>query len=799
MRLRVDRWHGLVLLSVCAVVLALFPRVVLLGQVFFERDVLIVWIPQTEAFVQAVAKRSWPVWDPTLSFGQPLLANPNTQVFYPFTWLSLVISPELQYALYAIAHVCLAALGAYRLASKLGASRAGALTAGCLYAASGPFLSLVSVWHHLAGAAWLPWVMLAAENALAVGTASATALWASAMAVQVFAGSPDLCVYTQLVLVVQLSRRLVSGAGLGRKRLLAVSAGAYVLAGGLTAAQWLPTLAVALHSARMALSSAVRGMWSLHPAALVQTLFPLSFEGIPQYASGTGSVGRLFELWSPFMASAHLGLAALALVALALAGPRWGHRGFLLGIGTAALMLALGHHTPLHDLLARALPPVGLLRYPSKALVIVALSWSLLAARGLDVFRDGPRLRSATAVLALAVALGWTAILLPLTGLALAPLRIGSDGPLWTEVFAANRMPLLLSTALATAALALVRLSVTARSRAGWAAALGTLAVLDLAVVTRAVNTTAERRFVAFRPPILDVVRPVPGREPTPRVYVWDYVLRVAGRGHDRTGMIGTFLDVPTNWPRPLSFSLAMVSYLYPPSFGRWGLAGSYDRDLLGLYSRPLAAMALALREVEDTPGYLRLLQIGGVEYVLALHEEGQYGLAPLAPVRGLYRKPIRVFRVPDPLPRTYAVGCARSAPSDAVLPLLLHPAFDPRREIVLTGLAGAECEAVFHATSRIVDFRPDRVGIEAELSAPGWVVLLETYEAGWTALVDGVATPVRPANAVFRAVRAPAGRHRIELVYRPRPLLWGLVTTGVFLVAGAAAVSWGRSRSRPT
>ena len=35
-----------------------------------------------------------------------------------------------------------------------------------IWMASGPFLSLASTWHHMAGAAWIPWVVLAADMAL---------------------------------------------------------------------------------------------------------------------------------------------------------------------------------------------------------------------------------------------------------------------------------------------------------------------------------------------------------------------------------------------------------------------------------------------------------------------------------------------------------------------------------------------------------------------------------------------------------------------------------------------------------
>jgi hypothetical protein len=39
----------------------------------------------------SIAAGSWPVWNPYVSSGQPLLGYPNSQVFYPPTWLNLVM------------------------------------------------------------------------------------------------------------------------------------------------------------------------------------------------------------------------------------------------------------------------------------------------------------------------------------------------------------------------------------------------------------------------------------------------------------------------------------------------------------------------------------------------------------------------------------------------------------------------------------------------------------------------------------------------------------------------------------
>ena len=68
--------------AVCGLlaIVAFLLREALAGGVLFRRDVHLVWHPQVEAFVRALASGAWPVWDPGPMFGQPLLADPSAMV-----------------------------------------------------------------------------------------------------------------------------------------------------------------------------------------------------------------------------------------------------------------------------------------------------------------------------------------------------------------------------------------------------------------------------------------------------------------------------------------------------------------------------------------------------------------------------------------------------------------------------------------------------------------------------------------------------------------------------------------------
>jgi hypothetical protein len=82
-----------------------------------------------------------------------------------------------------------------------------------------------------------------------------------------------------------------------------------------------------------------------------------------------------------------------------------------------------------------------------------------------------------------------------------------------------------------------------------------------------------------------------------------------------------------------------------------------------------------------------------------------------------------------------------------------------------------------------VVSRSPGYVVIDVDLACPGLVVVGDAFYPGWRARVDGRRTPVQEVTAV-RAVRAEAGRHRIEFLYRPASVYWGYSLAAVALIA---------------
>lgn len=766
--------------GLAALTLILFRPAVFGGQVLFIRDIGMVWYAQIESFVRCIASGSWPLWDVYRGFGQPLLADPSAQVLYPLTWLNLFIRPWHYYTLFAVSHLIVSSFGTYLLARRWGCSRGAAFLAGALWSLSGPLLSLVSLWHHFAGAAWIPWGFLVAEIALSSGKVCHAVGWGILSAVQVLAGSADMVAITGLsVLAYALthharwrSPRAEANGRLARSALVAT-----LVALGLSAALWLPALALARGSQRWHLPRAEQTTWSLHPAGLLGLVCLVPWHDLPPLLDDAAS---LRDLQLPFLSSLYLGGPAAALVAAALisGAPR---TGFLACLALGSLLLALGRYTHAYSAATALLPALEMLRFPVKWVILAALSWSLLGGIGYDVWRAPGKHRDLRWILGVVAPLAL-----------LSALLVGASvwvGRRQTMVSLASVLLAGAGMMAATALLALAR-CLWGRPARALALTLAVFVVGELAIRHQDLQHFAPAALFTHRPEVLEALDSSAGS----RLYVYDYsVAAYGGQNQGRSGWGYELARAPRGFSRPAAQSLGIQMYLNPPTAGRWGLYGSYDVDLLGLSPEPLARLAKFLRRAEGRPAHLRLLRMGSVRYVVALHRERWWDdLVPVATLPGLFRQPIQVLEVPDPLPRAYLVAGARIADGDAALAVLDDPSFDPAREVILPSGRPQTPTASLGAGSRIIRLDPDRVQVETDARQAGYLVLADAYERGWRVSVDGREAVLLRANVGFRAVAVAAGRHDINFVYRPTEVRQGLLVS-----AGTAAAVIGFALAR--
>jgi hypothetical protein len=87
-----------------------------------------------------------------------------------------------------------------------------------------------------------------------------------------------------------------------------------------------------------------------------------------------------------------------------------------------------------------------------------------------------------------------------------------------------------------------------------------------------------------------------------------------------------------------------------------------------------------------------------------------------------------------------------------------------------------------------VVSYTPNNVTLRIEALGDTWLNSSEVWYPGWEARVDGVRVPVRRYRDVFRSIPVPEGTHTVEYHYMPRMFILGAVVSIVSLLLLATA-----------
>jgi hypothetical protein len=765
------------LAGIAAVVAVLFAEPLLRGEVFYYRDIHLQWVGQAEAFVRSVAEGSWPLWNRRWSF-RPAAPRESEQPAGVPAHLAEPLDAALALLL-AVRGGALPprGLGFFLAARRLGVSGRAALLGAACWVASGPFVSLVNLWNHLSGAAWIPWAAWAADAALVSPSALRILSWGAVVAAPVLCGSPESAVMGAAATLIVLARR-AGEVPVRRQAVSAVLALAFGIA--VSAAQWVPSVELASRSMRSQFASQA-AFWSIPPAGLFQLFLPAWLDPLPLQDDLRAA---LFDRREPFLHSVYLGATTVLFVSAA-AYVRTPVVGATAGVAVASLLVALGRHAAPYRWLTELVPAAQSIRFPAKGLILFAFAWALLVAFGFDALRARrpSRIRVPELLLALCAAALMAAAALAWRGADTWGTLV-VDPSYTRRGVVASLTPLILPLGRAALLATILLIVAVRRTPASPArlALMGLVAVADLLAAHRGRTPTTPSELYSLRPPGLRYLAGDAGR----RVYSYDYFNRPSALAH--LGHRGYLLKmIREDWQVPWADAFALRMSLYPSVLGYWGVEGAYQVDSLGLYSPEMNWLTHYIRVQEDQPVHLRLLQMGAVHRVVSLHP--QPDLQEVAVLDTAMLEPVRIYAVPAPVPRAYAVDGVRVADGDAAVRMTGDPAFDLQREVILPAGPARPSDPAFHAEVRLTALQPDRTIVEATLSGPGHLVLVDTFDPGWHASVDGKPAALLRANVAFQAVPVPAGSHRVELAYRPRSVIWGAVITMLALMAALALV----------
>lgn len=363
------RRHRFALALLAVLVAILFGPPLVQRQVFNFRDHADYFQPLRYYTAIHIRSSLLPYWNPYSASGEPWLANPQTGVFYPPTWLFVALPFDTAYMLYLAVHLLILGWGAYLLFSRAVSSGA-ALAGAAMVTFCGPVMSLVDVSNNLASFAWVPLVLWCAVSRASPRVAGLV------LAMTFLGGEPFFAAVAALLYMIVV-------------RDLRLTIRSAVTAFGLSAIQLLPFLEMLRGSDRAARLSANQIFReSMSVADWVRVAVP------PRFSSGALDP----SLSQHFIAVIYVGIPA---VILAVCGLRkrpevraW------LALLAFAVIVAAGNRVPVAgEVFARL--PLTLFRYPSRVVPFGALAIAALAAIGWDRIR--PRRRWADLLLVLII------------------------------------------------------------------------------------------------------------------------------------------------------------------------------------------------------------------------------------------------------------------------------------------------------------------------------------------------------------------------------------------------------------
>ncbi len=339
-------------------------------------DDILYYLPTRSLFGEMVARGQLPWWQDWTGLGRPFLADPQTAVFYPTTWLFGMLPPLPAYAISLWAHYSLAAWGAYRLLRAQPMGRLAAWFGALVFGFGGFMLAHRAHFAMQHAAAWLPWVVWRLSRWRDAGGSQRLTGAAFIAALQCFAGHVQIAALTALGSLVLILAAKPREHVVGFWRWTSV----WLLAGWMFAVQWIPTAAYVRECTRAqrGYMAFVENSW--YPQSAIGFVLPMLYgQRTPNlFASAYWGPSHQVEQFS------YLGILPLVLAAFALRGWRfdWRRRPWVILCGFAVL-LALGLFGPICPLLYW-IPGASLFRVPARALLLLQLAVAVLSAHTLN-------------------------------------------------------------------------------------------------------------------------------------------------------------------------------------------------------------------------------------------------------------------------------------------------------------------------------------------------------------------------------------------------------------------------------
>ncbi len=783
------------------------------GKDFCAGDTTYYFEPQCRFIGESLRAGHFPLWNNLSDCGVSMLANPQPSIFFFPNYIFALLPFSAAMALVLLTHQLLAGASVFLLVRRWNLGEFAAWISGLSFAFCGYIFSIQSQYSIVTTCAWGPlffWTICRIRDASSVR--AVFDLFLGSFACYMVLSSGRFEIYVPIFLSVAIYMLLQLNSAKGNfdfaKRRFAWQTLSILLGLGLSTAFLLAQFEWLRLSPRAeGLSADEVFRWSANWYDLLCIVCAQPLGDLTQLESPFLKLVSSYANHRAYLQSALIGPVILTLSFWGLLDRTWKSRYLLIVALSIFLLLALGKNTPFAPLALQLLPSLSLMRYPVKMLFFVDIALILLAARGIFLLSAGG-LAKKTIFVTQAL---WAGLLL----FGFYALQVRVFFPEADSSIATAAQQLIANSVIQASGTALVFCFLCLLLEYGKIAKplffILTGVTVSASLLYPAINyvrATAPPGFFAKPRYCLELLKKIDPKPATARV-LRSYSDAMSSKHYLERLTAGgiTPTQAVIQYNRQTLFPNTNMDCDLKSSFG-------YDMAITGLHSKlamgsmassRLSRQAEISSKYHDVPLY-RFCRITATKYLTAqiatLNVEGDpKSYLPILdpelfePVLRDDNMNLLLYRIRENSKRVYLTTSVQNEEADFLSELSSSQELnlDPLSTVRLReakNLSDSNSPTTLNSNGDRANIsldEPEHVSIDTISKSDSYLVLQDSYYPGWKAYIDGKSSEIYQANLINRAVKLPAGAHKVDFYFRPDCLYAGALAVGIVLASYTA------------
>lgn len=729
---------------------------------FIGSDSIRMQLPWKVLAFDQIKRGEAPLWNPYNFSGNPLLANYQSGILYPFNFLYLILHPLMAWSALTVLQVFLAMVFMFFLLRKFKVSWPASILGSLAFVSSSFFIMWIEI--DVIGHAylWLPLIIYFIELILIEGKRYFFPAISLAIALSIFAGYPQTAILVIFYTVLYFLFRTWSLSKNGKQTIYLFLFLGLGLA--LAAVQLLPTLELYPQAPLSQSFARWTFEYFLIPYRQLVSFFAPDFFGNP---ATNNFWGKDYGDLTP-----SLGVIPLffALIPIFL---KRKDRLFKFLYLTSFLFLLLAVKSPLSFIVKLVRLPILSSSNPARILSLLFFNLSVLAAFGFDHFSN--RLSKAAKDRGIKIlAIVFFIVFLSLWTFAIFGSKIFISDTSLVNNLSVTKRNLVLPTAGLTIVLAIFfgqpyfKKAINKYFPSVAVLVILGFVFLNLFYRLNKYNPFSPEKFYFPDHPVIEFLK---NKSSVPDRF---YGVDTAHFGDN----FATFYEI--------------------------FVAEGYDALRIGRYAELIAAVeegrvpeeylrSDALFPKKDSENRRKILNLLGIKYILDKDDaaKGPWDPQPWKYPEDRYqliwqKEKWKVYENLEALPRAFLVNDYLVLKDDEkIIEKIFSSDFNPSKTVILEeeidDFQSAKSDS---GKAEIVTYTPNQVKIKVNSESDLLLFFSDSFYPGWRAYLDGRQEKIYRANYAFRVVPVPQGEHQVVFSYEPDSFKWGTIISGLTFVS---------------